>query len=106
MLSRTKLALAAALILGAAGAAQAANDNQSDPNRGFAYGPLGQRMGGSAVNPVHHLSTRGKAPRTTDEGAFAFAPGASAGSCAQRFKSFDPATGTYLGRDGERHPCK
>jgi hypothetical protein len=27
------------------------------------------------------------------------------GSCAQRFHSFDPATGTYLGRDGQRHPC-
>jgi hypothetical protein len=106
MLSRTKLALAAALILGAAGAAQAANDNQSDPNRGFAYGPLGQRVGGSAVNPVHHLSTRGKIHRTTGEGAFAFAPGMSWGSCEQRFKSFDPAIGTYMGRDGERHACK
>lgn len=26
-------------------------------------------------------------------------------SCAQRFHSFDPATGTYIGRDGARHPC-
>jgi BA14K-like protein len=26
-------------------------------------------------------------------------------SCAQRFKSYDPATGTYLGYDGQRHPC-
>jgi hypothetical protein len=25
--------------------------------------------------------------------------------CAQRFHSFDPATGTYIGRDGARHPC-
>jgi hypothetical protein len=107
MLSRSKLALAAALILGAAGAAQAANDNQSDPNRGFAYGPMGQRVGGSAVNPVHHLSTRGKAHRPAgSEGSYAFAPGISAGSCEQRFKSFDHATGTYMGFDGGRHPCK
>ena len=28
------------------------------------------------------------------------------GSCAQRFHSFDPSTGTYLGRDGQRHPCQ
>jgi BA14K-like protein len=27
------------------------------------------------------------------------------GSCAQRFRSYDPSTGTYLGRDGRRHPC-
>jgi len=23
----------------------------------------------------------------------------------QRFKSYDPSRGTYLGYDGERHPC-
>jgi len=26
-------------------------------------------------------------------------------ACAQRFKSYDPASGTYLGYDGKRHPC-
>jgi hypothetical protein len=25
--------------------------------------------------------------------------------CSQRFKSYDPASGTYLGYDGYRHPC-
>ncbi|OSI24846.1 MULTISPECIES: BA14K family protein [Bradyrhizobium] len=25
--------------------------------------------------------------------------------CAQRHKSYDPASGTYLGYDGARHPC-
>jgi BA14K-like protein len=25
--------------------------------------------------------------------------------CRQRFKSYDPKTGTYLGTDGQRHPC-
>lgn len=25
--------------------------------------------------------------------------------CSQRFKSYDPASGTYLGYDGRRHPC-
>jgi hypothetical protein len=28
------------------------------------------------------------------------------GSCAQRYHSFDPSTGTYLGFDGARHPCQ
>jgi len=28
-----------------------------------------------------------------------------AGYCAQRFRSYDPASGTYLGFDGLRHPC-
>ena len=26
-------------------------------------------------------------------------------SCMQRFRSYDPATETYLGRDGNRRPC-
>jgi osmotically inducible lipoprotein OsmB len=26
-------------------------------------------------------------------------------SCARRFRSFDPASGTYLGYDGHRHAC-
>ena len=25
--------------------------------------------------------------------------------CSQRFRSYDPASGTYLGYDGIRHPC-
>jgi hypothetical protein len=26
-------------------------------------------------------------------------------SCMQRFRSYDPKSGTYLGNDGQRHPC-
>ena len=29
----------------------------------------------------------------------------SASYCAQRYRSYDPASGTYLGFDGLRHPC-
>lgn len=25
--------------------------------------------------------------------------------CTQRFRSYDPRSGTYLGNDGQRHPC-
>ena len=62
MLTKSRLAIAAALLLGAASVAQAANDNQSDPTRGFPYGPEGQRVGGTAVNPADHLSTRPGGP--------------------------------------------
>lgn len=35
-----------------------------------------------------------------------YAPGGNAVAyCMQRFKSYDPASGTYLGYDGLRHPC-
>jgi hypothetical protein len=43
-----------------------------------------------------------------DDGAVAVVPvpvGEDTGSCAQRYRSYDPASGTYLGFDGLRHPC-
>jgi hypothetical protein len=32
-------------------------------------------------------------------------PGNAIAYCMQRFRSYDPASGTYLGYDGYRHPC-
>jgi hypothetical protein len=40
-----------------------------------------------------------------DPGYVAVNPGRDVGYCAQRFRSYDPASGTYLGYDGLRHPC-
>jgi hypothetical protein len=41
--------------------------------------------------------------------SYEYAPGYVGGDavayCQQRFRSYDPASGTYLGYDGERHPC-
>jgi hypothetical protein len=31
---------------------------------------------------------------------------ANGSSCAQRYRSYDPALGTFLGYDGHRHPCE
>ncbi|MDQ2078614.1 BA14K family protein [Xanthobacteraceae bacterium Astr-EGSB] len=37
---------------------------------------------------------------------YVVAPGGDAVAyCAQRFRSYDPGSGTYLGYDGLRHPC-
>ena len=42
-----------------------------------------------------------------DDSTVAVVPGGGDATayCAQRFKSYDPASGTYLGYDGQRHPC-
>jgi uncharacterized membrane protein len=37
--------------------------------------------------------------------AYGTAPGSDDAYCAQRFRSYDPASGTYLGYDGLRHSC-
>jgi hypothetical protein len=63
----TKIALATALVLGAAGAALAAPD--TDPNGGFRLlGPGGVVTDG--VNPVYHPSMRSAARNT-----YGYAPG-------------------------------
>ncbi|NYG42852.1 hypothetical protein GGD67_000281 [Bradyrhizobium sp. IAR9] len=42
-----------------------------------------------------------------DEPTVAVVPdsGGDSAYCARRYKSYDPASGTYLGYDGQRHPC-
>lgn len=42
-----------------------------------------------------------------DDSTVAVVPGGGddASYCAQRYRSYDPASGTYLGYDGQRHPC-
>ncbi|MFZ0528613.1 MAG: BA14K family protein [Xanthobacteraceae bacterium] len=48
------------------------------------------------------------APEYNGSGQVVPAPGNELGSsndCATRFRSYDPATGSYLGTDGRRHPC-
>ncbi len=42
-----------------------------------------------------------------DDGAVTAGPGGddAVAYCIQNFSSYDPASGTYLGNDGYRHPC-
>jgi hypothetical protein len=43
-----------------------------------------------------------------DDSAVAAAPPSddeAVAYCTRRYRSYDPASGTYLGNDGQRHPC-
>lgn len=57
------------------------------PPPGAAYGPGYARPPGTAAAPG------------------AQAAGDAVAYCRQRFKSYDARSGTYLGSDGQRHPC-
>ena len=75
--------LAAGALLGGAIAAGAANPYYGP---GYGYGP-------------RYYSE----PVVVEQG---YAGGGDAEAyCMQRFKSYDPGSGTYLGYDGLRHPC-
>jgi hypothetical protein len=59
------------------------------------YGP-GAVVGGLAAGAIIGSAIAGsqaRAPRSDDA------------YCFRRFKSYDPRSGTYLGYDGNRHPC-
>jgi hypothetical protein len=59
MLSKTKMVLAAALVLGVASAAQAGSKDDADSSGGYRVGPTGQSFEGG-VNPVYHRSLSGR----------------------------------------------
>lgn len=59
-------------------------------DRGYFYDPGYVPRPGYAYVPEYDYGT---------------APGGDNAYCAQRFRSYDPASGTYLGYDGLRHPC-
>ncbi len=55
-------------------------------------GPVYNYAPGNEIRPAAR-----RAPR---------AAGPEVAGCAARFHSYDPSTGTYLGLDGARHPCR
>jgi hypothetical protein len=83
--------LAAGAIVGGAFAAA--------PYYGYDYGYYGPGYYGSAPDYYSY----GYAPGYQSYGYSS--GGGDAAYCAQRYRSYDPASGTYLGYDGIRHPC-
>jgi hypothetical protein len=86
---------AGAIIGGAIAAARPWGYGYSDP--GYAYDPgyYGQGYYGQGYYGQGNY----------DRG-FTNAPGSDdVAYCQQRFRSYDPSSGTYLGYDGLRHPC-
>jgi hypothetical protein len=68
---------------------------------GFAAGAL---IGSALAQPYGYYPP--PAPYYYPPPAYAGVPGGDEVSyCMQRFRSYDPRSGTYLGYDGARHPC-
>jgi len=82
-------ALALTTALGIFGTAFAGGDAQrmDRSSEGGAIIP-GSKAG---VNPAYHPEYFGSPPNM---------------ACWDRFETYDLASGTYLGRDGRRHPCR
>jgi hypothetical protein len=79
----------------------------SGPPPGNTGGPPGYAGGPPGYSGPPPGNTGG--PPGYADGPPGYAGGPPAGdpvaSCMQRFRSYDPKTGTYLGNDGQRHSC-
>lgn len=72
---------------------------------GIAGALIGGAIVGAATQPYGYY---GYGPGYYGPSYVAPAPyvgGAAVSYCAQRFRSYDPYSGTYVGNDGFRHPC-
>ena len=74
---------------------------------GFGAGLLGGAIvGGALAAPYYgpYYYGPGYYPPAYGPGYYP-APAGDPAYCARRYRSYDPATGTFLGYDGVRHPC-
>ncbi|NLS74659.1 BA14K family protein, partial [Bradyrhizobium brasilense] len=86
-------------------------------HRGGGFWPgavAGAVVGGALASGAYYGSGYGYGPGYYDDSygyydepsvAVEVPSGGGASYCAQRYRSYDPASGTYLGYDGRRHPC-
>jgi hypothetical protein len=118
---RHRLILAAsacALIVAALPAAAQDYNNPQQPAQQYKY-PIGRAANDAGPNysgTTENTPTEQRGPAFNERRGdnyynYAGAPGIGAPQgdavayCESRFRSFDPATGTYMGFDGMRHAC-
>jgi BA14K-like protein len=111
---RSTLAIAVALAAGLAASAADAQHHWGGGHwhHGGHWG--GAALGGFAAGALLGSAFAGPSYYYDDEPGYGYyegpevyagpGPGAEA-YCEQRYRSYDPESGTYLGYDGMRHPC-
>ena len=80
---------------------------------GWGWGPgafvgglaAGAIIGGAIAAPYYYGSPYYYPPGYAPVPAYAPPPGDAVSYCMQRYRSYDPNSGTFLGKDGRRHPC-
>lgn len=76
------------------------DDNRDFPTNGFFPGDF-------AADPAHAaIGAAGLFGSTPDHAAPQFVDGSYQAGCARRYRSYEPATGYFVGHDGARHRCR
>jgi hypothetical protein len=81
----------------------------SNPGSFQAQYPDRDVLNGGALTPAGRMGLElpgGAAPVFGANNAYAATGRATASSCGQLHRSYDPASGTFLGYDGRRHACE
>ena len=69
------------------------------------YHPNADVLNGGRPTPAAS-GAMASVPLGASDAYAAMGSNANGSSCAQRYRSYDPALGTFLGYDGHRHPCE
>jgi hypothetical protein len=108
-----KILIAAALLsmtaVTSASAQQLPTWAATNPDSFEAQYPNRDVLNGGALTPAGKMGLElpgGAAPAFGANTAYAATDRATASSCALVHHSYDPASGTFLGYDGRRHPCE
>lgn len=70
------------------------------------YHPSGDVLEANRPWPREPVGAMAAVPSGANDAYAYMGDSANVSSCSQRYRSFDPASGTFLGYDGHRHPCQ
>jgi BA14K-like protein len=70
------------------------------------YYPNNDVLNGGRPTPAAGMDARTPVLFGSGDAYAAMDSSANGASCAQRYHSYDPASGTFLGYDGRRHACE
>ena len=107
---RTKLLAGVAALAIAASSILVVSPAQARWHGGWHHGGWGAPLAGFAAGAIIGGALASAAPPAYyyGPGPYYYGPGYGGPDvawCEQHYRSYDPASGTYLGYDGLRHPC-
>jgi len=82
--------------------------DQRQYDQGFWPGQAAGDVVGGAIGTAGAIATAPFRAFDPNTNSYAMGGPGMGGSeyCAQRYRSYDPQSGTFLGYDGRRHPCQ
>jgi hypothetical protein len=108
-MTKLKTLVAAVLMATISTPSVVAQAGMSEPAAFQSMYPNRDVLNGGAPTPAGRMGLElpdGAAGSYAATNAYARMGSASPSFCAQRYHSYDPATGSFLGHDGRRHSCR